>query len=127
MGTTGWVILCLLGIAGGWMWRHHSAYKAMGLGDGRKFGNQVADAAGLERNLFHTIFESGDTPLSTLVMLNAMQKGGLSPMDAAVEAAPFLLDGLYKLEDKWGTQPQLTSAQPIIQRLYEAYQSKVNN
>lgn len=127
MGTTAWVILCVLGFAAVWLWKNHSNYKAMGLGDGRKFGNQVADAAGLEHNLFHTIFDNGDTPAPTLMMLNAMQRAGLSPMDAAVEVAPFLLDGLYKLEEKWGPQPQLKTAQPVVRKLYEMYESKINN
>lgn len=124
MGTTGWVILCLFGMAAAWLWKRHIAYQALGLGDGRKFGNQIAAAIGLDHNLFHTIFDSGDTPAPTLMMLNAMQRANLSPMDAAVEVAPFLLDGLHKLEDKWGPQPQLKSAQPVIHRLVGMYESK---
>lgn len=124
MSTTGWIVLCVLALAAGWFWKHHSVYKAMGLPDGRKFGNQIADAMGLEHNLFHTIFESGDTPAPTLMMLNAMQRANLSPMDAAVEVAPFLLDGLHKLEAKWGPQPQLKSAQPAIHRLVGMYETK---
>lgn len=124
MGTTGWVILCVLGMGAAWLWKRHTLYKAMGLGDGRQFGNQIADAMGIEHNLFHTIFESGDTPAPTLMMLNAMQTANVSPMDAAVDIAPFLLDGLHKLEDKWGPQHQLKSAQPAIQRLVGMYESK---
>jgi hypothetical protein len=124
MSMLGWIVLCVLGMAAAWAWKQHTLYKALGLSDGRKFGNQIADAVGLEYNLFHTIFEAGDTPAPTLMMLDAMRRSDVMPMDAAVEIAPFLLDGLHKLEDKWGAQPQLVQAKSAIYKLVKMYEDR---
>lgn len=96
MSTLGWIVLCVLGMAAAWAWKQHTLYKALGLSDGRRFGNQIADAVGLEYNLFHTIFEAGDTPAPTLMML----------------------------EDKWGAQPQLQQAKTAIYKLVKMYEEK---
>lgn len=127
MGTGGWVFLCLIAVAVGWMWKNHSVYQSMGLGDGRKFGNQVADAMGLEHNLFHTILENGNPPVPSLMMLNDLKRHEFSPMDAANELAPFLLRGLEALEQQWGEQPQLTSARPIVEKLYEKFENSISS
>lgn len=124
MSVFGWIVLCVLGMAAAWCWKQHTLYKALGLADGRKFGNQIADAVGLEHNLFHTIFENGDTPVPTLAMLDVMRRASVIPMDAAVDIAPFLLEGLHKLEDQWGAQPQLVQAKPMIYRLAKMYEEK---
>lgn len=124
MATFGWIALGVLVMATAWLWKRYTLFKALGLSDGRKFGNQIADAMELEYNLFHTILEAGDTPVPSLMMLDAMRKAKVMPMDAAVDIAPFLLDGLRKLENRWGPQPQLKEATPSIYRIVEIYESK---
>ena len=124
MSTVGWIVLGVAVWVAVFIGKRYLAYKQLGLGDGRKFGNQIADAIGLEHNLFHEIFDKGDTPAPTLMMLKAMQASGVSPMDSAIDIAPFLVDGLHKLEATWGSVPQLEGAKPKLHRLQGMYEEK---
>lgn len=116
MGTFGWIMVA----AGIWVavfaWKRHFIYKKMGMGDGRKFGNQIADAVGVEHNLFHSVLDVS-APGPSLLVLESMRQQGVTPMTAAMHLSPFLVEGVEKLENKFGQQPQLDHARAVFTRL----------
>jgi hypothetical protein len=116
----------IIGIAVGalvlvWFAKMALGWFGLGLGAGRKYGNQIADHLGLSRNLFHTILEHGvDGP--SLVVLGSLKA---LPVDrAAVKLAPSMVRGLMKLEKKFGTQPQIEEAKQAVTHVFVEWQAE---
>lgn len=87
-----------------------------GLSKGRKIGNKVAAHIGIEKNLFHTILENGVSGPS-LQMLNSFDSAYFSIDQISVMLAPSLTRGILALEQRFGQQPQLEHAKPIVSAL----------
>lgn len=97
-------------------------WKISGLGKGRKFGNKIADSIGFKRNFFHTVLENGVNGPS-LTFLSMMEAGGISIEQAAIEVGPSLERGLAKLESRFGSQPQIEAAKPVVAHLVAQWEA----
>lgn len=116
MGWMGWLAVAAGVCVAAFLWRTHFRYKNLGLGDGRSFGNQIADAIGVEHNLFHSVLDIS-APGPSLIILNGMRQMGVTPMTAAMDLSPFLVEGVNALEARFGPQRQLEHARAVFTRL----------
>lgn len=116
MSWLGWVAVIAGMCVVAFLYRTHTGYKRAGLGDGRSFGNQIADAIGVEHNLFHSVLDVS-APGPSLFILNGMRQQGVTPMTAAMDLSPFLVEGVEKLEARFGPQRQLEHAKAVFNRL----------
>ncbi len=76
---------------------------------GKKFGNEIADSMGIPRRVFHTAIELGGMEMH-LVFLAVLKDEGKSINEAREEMLPILMDGLYAMEARFGTQMQITDS-----------------
>lgn len=118
-----WGVVCVGAVVwvAVYIWKSNFTQKRSNHEQGRQFGKRVAEALGLEENLFHTILENGDMPVYYLSGLAAMERSGISPMEAAVELAPFLEKGISQLENRFGRQSQLDFAKTKTSMLSNSY------
>lgn len=116
MSWLGWVAIIVGACVIAFLYRTHIGYKRAGLGDGRSFGNQIADAIGVEHNLFHSVLDAA-APGPSLFILNGMRQRGLTPMTAAMDLSPYLVEGVEALEARFGPQRQLEHAKAVFTRL----------
>jgi hypothetical protein len=96
-----------------------------GLSKGRMIGNKVAAHIGIEKNLFHTILDNGVTGPS-LRMLSTLDNSYLSIDQISVMLAPSLTRGILALEQRFGHQPQLEQAKPIVSVLQARWEIECN-
>lgn len=116
MNTWMWVVIGVIAWVAAFLYKKQMRYKAYGLDTGRNFGNQIADAVGVEHNVFHSVLDVS-APAPSLHLLEGMRLKGVTPMNAAMDLSPFLIEGVDKLEAKFGPQRQLDHARAVFTRL----------
>lgn len=111
-----WVVIGVIAWIVAFLYKKQMRYKAYGLDTGRNFGNQIADAVGVEHNVFHSVLDVS-APAPSLHLLEGMRLKGVTPMTAAMDLSPYLVEGVETLEKKFGQQPQLDHAGAVFRRL----------
>jgi hypothetical protein len=98
-------------------------WKFTGLGDGRRYGNKLAEHLGWKKGFFHSVLDGGvDGP--SLVLLKALGGSGLTEDQALVELSPSLDRGLKVLEFKFGPQTMIREAKPVVERYLSEWEKK---
>lgn len=80
---------------------------------GKSFGNEVADYIGMHRSLYHGAMEEGGCNLH-MIQLASYKSNGMSTEEVAHLSVPFLLPGLRKLEDRFGSQDLIIEARQHV-------------
>ncbi|SDI00324.1 hypothetical protein SAMN05660652_02704 [Propionivibrio dicarboxylicus] len=95
----------------------------MGLGKSRAYGNKLAAHLGWEKNFFHSVLDNGVNGPS-LMVLDSIEKMGVTPHQAAVMLAPSLAHGLNKLASRVGPQAMIEKAEPTVKSLLEEWEAQ---
>lgn len=87
---------------------------------GKAFGNQVADLLGIHRSLFHGAMEEGGCQLH-LIRLYHLQRDGEPLERVALHSCTYLLPGLIKLEERFGSQALIGQAKIRVSEFYARF------
>lgn len=116
------IVVIVLGILAIWVF----IWKKAGLGEGKKYGNKLAEHLKWKNNFFHTVLENGiDGP--SLMVLNSVKQANVDHHQATVMLAPYLARGAAALIQRFGSQPQIDNAIPTIENLLVEWESQANN
>ena len=83
---------------------------------GRKFCNEIAVHLGIPKSVYSSaLLESG----VTWFHLKVIKKSGASVQEASDELMPAFSNGLLKMTEKFGMQPEITQASEVVARWLE--------
>ncbi|MFC7462338.1 hypothetical protein [Hydrogenophaga defluvii] len=90
-----------------------------GLFKGRRYGNKVAAHIGIPKRLFHALLDS--TPGPSTQFLSVLKDSSPSLDHSALVLSPYMMASLDTLQNRFGRQPMLDAARPIVERLYRQH------
>lgn len=99
------------------------AWKQVGIGSGRSFGNHIAAHIGMPKSLFYTLLANGAKG-SYQDLLISLEKAELSLDQASIEIAPSLSRGIERLEARFGPQDMYNEVKPTLAKLMSAVEQK---